>query len=318
MGNQTGNSQEPILSTIIAMVSDTSDGRYDLALLERCLQALSQQVDPPPMELLVPYPAKIQGIERLVSQYPLVKFIAVGDLKSYTSRGGSREHHDELRARGLLAAKGQILALVEDHSYPDTYWCKRMVEAHQNCFAAVGGAIENSVDRTLNWAVFFSDSGKYQNPLPAIESRIASEANVSYKRAALESIRSTWQSSFHETEVNGELRTLGEKLTLSPEAIIFQNRKNLSFSKTMKEHYIWGRSYAAIRSHVIRTKLRIIYAILSPLLPIILITRVTLTVINKNRLVDKFFLALPIIILLTISWSLGEFLGYVTLKPAGG
>jgi len=318
MGNQTGNSQEPILSTIIAMVSDTSDGRYDLALLERCLQAFSQQVDPPPMELLVPYPTRMHGIEQLVAQYPLVKFIEVGDLKSYTGRGGSREHHDELRARGLLAAKGQILALVEDHAFPDVHWCRCMVAGHPNCFAAVGGAIENGVDRPLNWAVYFSDFGKYQNPIPAGESLFASDANVSYKRSAIESIRPTWQSGFHETQVNWELRKLGEKLTLSPEAIVFQNRDNLRFTNAMKERYIWGRSYAVSRIHVMGALRRVIYTILSPLLPFIITTRMAITAFKKGRLVSKFILASPIILLLSISWSFGEFLGYVTAKPAGG
>ena len=34
----------------------------------------------------------------------------VADLRTYTGSGGSREHHDELRARGLAAA-GEVVAL---------------------------------------------------------------------------------------------------------------------------------------------------------------------------------------------------------------
>jgi len=106
------------------------------------LTSLLSQVDPPPMEILVPYPRGLQGIEHLVARYPSVKFFGVDDLRTYTGRGGSREHHDELRARGLSVARGEILALTEDHAYPDAHWCRLMVEAYPNCFAAVGGAIE--------------------------------------------------------------------------------------------------------------------------------------------------------------------------------
>ena len=46
-----------------------------------------------------------------------------------------------------------------------------MVVAHREYYAAIGGAIENGVDRPLNWAVYYSDFGRYQNPFQSGESR---------------------------------------------------------------------------------------------------------------------------------------------------
>jgi hypothetical protein len=305
-------SHKPLLSVVVVIVSDTTDSRSDASLLDSCLEALSQQVDAPPMEIIVPYHGNVSGIELIKAQYPDVVFIPANDLKIYTGQGGSREHHDELRARGLAAARGEIIGLLEDHARPDLNWCARMVEAHQQCYAAVGGAIENGIDRPLNWAVYFCDFGRYQNPLPAGESAFASDANVSYKRSALESIRSTWQEVFHETAVNWALTSRGEKLALSPEIIVYQNRGSLRLGNALKERFIWGRSYAATRGMLAGASKRAIYATLSPILPLVLLGRMTVNVLKKQRCLGVFLKALPLTAALTLSWSLGELMGYLT------
>ena len=86
--------------------------------------------------------------------------------------------------------------LLEDHARPDAHWAANVVAAHRQTHAAVGGAIENGIDRALNWAVYYCDFGKYQNPVPAGETPFASDANTTYKRAELESVRSVWGDAF--------------------------------------------------------------------------------------------------------------------------
>lgn len=299
------------LSVIVALVSDTTDQRYDLSHLSGCLKSLFDQVDAPPMEVIVPYPSVLDELSLFKNQYPEVTFLPVSDLKSYDRQGSSREHHDELRARGLLAARGKIIALVEDHARPDSHWANQMVLAHNQEFAAVGGAIENGIDRPLNWAVYFSDFGKYQNPIPNGESTFASDANVSYKRGALESIQHVWIDYFHETEVNWALNQNGEKISLSPYAIVYQHRKDLQFWHALEERYIWGRSYSMTRGKLLSTAKRLLYIFLSPILPGILVLRMTANILRKRRNVTSFIKALPITITLAIAWSLGEFRGYI-------
>lgn len=307
------NPPDPLLSVVIAIVSDTTQSQADTSLLGGCLESLALQIDAPPMEVIVPFHSCVDGIDRLRSRFPDVAFVRVDDLRTYTGQGGSREHHDELRARGLAAARGQIIGLLEDHARPDQHWCASMVEAHRQGYAAVGGAIENGVDRLVNWAVYFCDFGRYQNPVSEGESSFASDANVSYKRSALEDVRPVWQESFHETEVNWALTSRGEKLALSPNAVVYQHRSTLQLGNALKERYVWGRSYAATRSELVGTK-RIVYAALTPLLPGILLLRMTRNVVKKRRCIAAFFKALPVTVLLTVSWSWGELLGYLTSR----
>jgi hypothetical protein len=304
-------SDNPVLSVVVAIITDTTE-RPEVSHLERCLAALMRQSGAPTMEIIIPYHPFVEGIPRLRQQYSDVRFVEVTDLRTYTRRGGSREHHDELRARGLALARGTIVALIEDVGIPAPDWSARMVEAHHRPFAGVGGAIENGVDRPLNWAVYFCDFLRYQNPLPEGESTIASDANSSYKREALESIRPVWQEFFSEASVNGALRSRGEKVCLAPSVVLYQHRQGLLLKATLKERFVWGRSYAATRAGLAGTPRRVLRAALSPLLPGLILARMTLMAWKKRRTVAAFLNALPLTVALTVSWSWGELVGYVT------
>ena len=308
------DSKRPALSVVVAIVSDTTDSRCDVSHLTASLSALTRQIDPPTMEIIVPYHPRVEGIEQLKLQFSDVIFVECGDLGTDENWGGTREHHDKLRARGVAAARGEIIGLLEDHARPDPHWCARVVEAHRQEYAAVGGAIENGVDRALNWAVYFCDFGRYQNPVRAGESPFVSDANVSYKQSALEIIRPIWQESFHETAVNAALASHGKRLALSPDVIVYQYRSDLQLGSAVKERFIWGRSYAAGRSKLIGGSKRAMYAALSPLLPGMLLLRMTVNVMRKGRCMGAFWKALALTGILTAAWSLGEMVGYVTAR----
>lgn len=306
------SSDTPVLSIVVVIVSDTTDTRCDASHLAGCLEALARQQGAPATEIIVPHLPCVAGITKLTRRFPAVRFMAVDDLHTFRGPGGSREHHDELRARGLGVARGKIVGLLEDHARPDEHWCARMVEAHQQPFAAVGGAIENGIDRPLNWAVYFCDFGKYQNPVPAGESLYASDANVAYKRSTLESIQTVWQESFQETAVNWALRARGEKLALSPWAVVYQHRSDLRLIQALKERFVWGRSYAASRGQALSRGRRLMLAALAPVLPAVLLARMARNVVQKRRCVAPFARSFPLTALLTLSWSWGELIGYLT------
>jgi hypothetical protein len=304
------------LSVVVVIVSDTTDGHCDLAHLAGCLEALAAQSGAQAAEVIVPYHPAMADVSALRRRFPGVTFLACDDLKTFTGRGGSREHHDELRARGLDVARGEVVGLLEDHARPDAGWAAAMIEAHQGPCAGVGGAIENGIDRALNWAVYFCDFGKYQNPVPAGESAFASDANVSYKRSALAPIRPVWQKSFHEPAVNGALRSRGERLALAPRAVVYQHRSDLRLAPAVKERFIWGRSFAAARGKGLGAR-RLVYAAASPVLPAVLLLRMTATALKRRRRLGAFVRALPLTLLLTAGWAAGELVGYLT-GAAGG
>lgn len=308
---------EPVLSVVVAIVCDTIRTHSDATYLEASLEALSGQVDAPPMEIVVPYHPYIRGIDKVRERFPDVTFFLIDDLKEYKVNGSGREHHDEMRSRGLAVTRGSIVAILEDHGLPDPHWCANIVKAHGRSFSGVGGAIENAVDRPLNWAVYFSDFGRYQNPVPAGETQMISDANSSYKQAALQAVRPAWQSMFNQVEVNGAIKARGGKLGIFPDIVVYQNRKGLGLKEALAERFVWGRSFASSRCRWISGVSRLLHVCLSPVLPAALVARMGLDVVKKGRLAGKFLKASPLIVLLSLSWSGGELAGYLTGSTRG-
>lgn len=306
------DAQPPQLSVVVAIVSDTTDPHVDVANLVGCLEAIAQQVDPPRMEVVVSHLPDVEGLEALKTRYPSVIFLPVTDARGPLETGGGREHHDVLRARAMAISRGDLIALIEDHARPDPHWCANIVKAHEDSYAGIGGAMDNMVERPLNWAVYFCDYGKYQNPLPEGEAQFASDSNVSFKRAALDKVRHTWAQAFREVIVNSELMGLGEKIALRRDILVIQCRTGLRFWPALRERYVWGRSYSATRNATLGRPKRLLLASLSPILPFVLTVRLARTAVERRRYLGKFFVALPLIVILLASWSIGEGLGYIT------
>ena len=304
----------PALSVVIAIVSDTTDRPHTRHLLG-CLEAVTRQTDPTTVELVVPYTEEeeTEGIDDVRAQFPDVTLVPVTGLVCGTF--GSREHHDVLRARGLLAARGELLALLEDHARPADDFCASVIAAHEGRRAAIGGAIDNDVDRLLNWAVYFCDFGRYQNPVPAGPTWFASDANVSYPRAMLFAITPTWQDSFREVIVNGTLRSQGRDIILDPTIVVYQHRQGLGLGAALAERFVWGRSYAGTRNSELSVGTRVLRALMTPILPVVLVAWATRTALARRRRLAPFLRSLPLFAVLQLSWSVGEGIGYILGVP---
>lgn len=299
----------PRLSVVVALIS----GRPEH--LETCLTALTQQADPPAMEIVVPCDKRVGDVSRFRARFPAVHFIPSAEKSAGGNSDWSREHHDELRALGLQHARGEIVALTEDHCKVGERWCATLVREHAASHAAIGGAIENGTDRLLNWALYFCDFGRYQNPIRRGPATYVSDCNISYKRTALENVAAMWKEAYHEASINWALQKQGETLWLCPEMVVWQQREKMSLTAALRERYVWGRSYAGTRVAESEPGKRLFYAAFSFLLPALLLARMGANVLRKRRHVTRFVLAFPYAILLTVAWSVGEFIGYVTGRP---
>jgi hypothetical protein len=305
----------PVLSVVVTVVSDTSQ-QADLQHLERCLESLRKQVDSPSREILVTCETGLPGIDSLRERFPEVEFLELGELRQDRSRP-TREHHDILRGIGLRKARGSIIASLEDYDRPAPDWCAQIVKEHSQPHAAIGGAVENGIDRALNWAVYFCDFGRYQNPVPRGPARSLSDANVSYKRAALESVSGVWANAYNEILIHAALHARGETIYISPDVIVYQHRLDLRLGPALTERYVWGRSYGAVRLVGCAWWQRAAFALLFPLLPLVLLRRQAAEVFRSGRNRGAFLRALPITMLLDLFWSWGEFVGAVTGRPVG-
>jgi hypothetical protein len=300
--------EEPELSIVIAIIAGGSEP------CANCLAALMTAGEQHHVEYIVPYDYRLPDVGDLSRKFPRVDFIDARVAVPPRSEWLSREHHDILRAIGLSHARGRIVALLEDHEIPSDDWIAATIDAHRSNVSAVGGAVENGVDRILNWAVYYCDFGRFQNPVDEGQVEFLSDTNVSYKREVLHSVKSLWAHAYHETSVNWELRRRGETLRLNPRMVVHQQRSTLRLPQALRERYVWGRSFAGTRATEVSSLKRITFAAFSFLLPLLLTSRILMRGLGKRRHLVKLLTSLPLVFLLEVIWSVGEFVGYATKR----
>jgi hypothetical protein len=303
----------PKLSVVVTLVSGKPD---DLA---NCLRSLRDQEDAPSLEILVPYDDPCSDVARLSNSYPNVRFLHAEDGLDFAAAraSGSHEPFDALRTIGLNAARGRYVALTEDHATLARRWCRTLVDLLEERpdVGAVGAAIECGSKRILNRAICYCDFGRYQNPLPEGPAAFVSDCNVVYRGKALAEIRSVWENGFHEFPAHHALVERGWPIWLTPRATAWQNRVEMTLGEALKERYIWGRAFAGIRFDDRSVGQRLIYAGLTPALPVLLTLRLIHRALSGTNRLREFLPALPYIALLTSFWAAGEFVGYLTGQP---
>ena len=299
---------QPDLSVVVTVVEGEP-------ALTRCLEALSQQDRAPSMEILVPYDDTVPEVVRLVERFPAVRFLDLGSISTgITQRSAFTDHrlYDIRRARGLRAATGKLVAILEDRGRPRADWARAMVDLHERtACAAIGGAIENGAGGLWRWAVFFCDFGRFQAPLADDNPEYLSDTNICYKRAALEATQELWRDRYQEPRVHWALRRQGMKLLLSDRPVTIQERGAVGIVPLLQERVHWARLFGQIRGREISRARCLLLAAATPLLPLLLFVRSLKRQIGKRRNVWEFSAAAPITVVLLHFWSLGEFLGYL-------
>jgi hypothetical protein len=153
------------------------------------------------------------------------------------------------RAAAVRAAAAPIVALVEDHSFPEPEWAAALLAAHEGPWAAVGPVIGNANPATaLSWANLFINYGPWVPPRPAGVARDLPGHNSSYKRARLLAYGAHLERAMErETLLHADLCTRGDQLYLEPRART--NHVNVSrWTSTVVDQYYGGRVFAGTRA----------------------------------------------------------------------
>jgi hypothetical protein len=147
-----------------------------------------------------------------------------------------------------------------------------------------------------------------------MQSPYASDANLAYRRAALDAVRDAWNEIYHEPVVHFAMADQGYEVWLVPGATVSQSRTGLSWKEALRERYVWGRSFAGTRVQHISFAKRMVYAGLSPVLPLLITSRIT-RVARERGGFSRLLPAMPTVLLLTTVWAIGEAIGYLSGKP---
>ncbi len=166
----TSKHMPPPLSVVIATTQAWPE-------IRGCLDSLYAQASEMGAEIIVA-DGNGRGLPDTESRYPQVRWLKALGATVF-----------QLRALGMAAAKGDIVAVTEDHCRVTPGWCRQILRAHHEWPAAavIGGAVENGATEHLgDWANFFIANGAFLLPIPTGEREdVTGQANISYKRGFL-------------------------------------------------------------------------------------------------------------------------------------
>jgi hypothetical protein len=273
--------------------------------LHRCLTALREQEGAAPFKIVVRHDPALTGLEAVARRHHGVEIGWNPDVRTPL----------ELAAAALRACAADVLLLTEDHCIPSRTWVRSMVAARRHDRAAVGGRVEIRPGASaVNWAFYFVDFFRYASPVREGPSPTLTVCNVAYDRERLEAVREVWSKRFEEPAVHDALRARFGALWLTPDSEVAM-RRTVSFGKAVRERYSFGRIFGHTRGERLSSGRRLLYAILAPALPMLLIGRMSGKALQSPRLARSFLRGLPPLIVMVLAWSLGEWLGYVTGRP---
>lgn len=283
--------------------------------LSRCLEALTRQEGGPSMEVIIPYDDTVAEVGKLAEKFPQFIFMNLGKIAADDAPLNpftEHEYFDRRRSAGLAAAKGRLIAMLEDRGAPAPDWAKLMVEeADRTGAAVIGGAVVNVAPGTINKALFYCDYGRYSPPFEEKEAEYLTDINLCYSRKALEETRSVWGERYLEASVHWTLRDNGGLLLLSPKPTVLHERGKAPLSRIISERLHWGRIYGITRAARWTKGRALVAAAASVVLPLLLLVRHTKAMSEKGVKGGEIAKTVPGMMVVLPFWCLGEAMGYI-------
>ena len=219
----------------------------------------------------------------------------------------------EARVVGIRAATAPVVALTEDHSFPEPGWAAALIARHREAWAAVGPAFLNGNPQTLvSWTNLLIEYGPWVDPVePGPRDHIPPH-NSSYKRDLLLAYGERLSGLVEaETVLQWDLRAQGLQLYLESAAKTRHfNVSRLPVSLSLRFNV--GRMFAAARARRWPVRKRIVYAVASPLIPWVRFGR-SLPVVwrcERARMLSPGLL--PVLFLGFVVDGFGELIGYAS------
>lgn len=214
-------------------------------------------------------------------------------------------------AAGVRAARALIVALAEDHSFPEPEWAEHLLERHRGPWAVVGPVLKNAnPENTVSDADFLIAYAMWSHPRPHGPADYLPGHNSSYKREVLLALGDDLEHYMNaEYVLHAHLRQKGERLYLEPQAVT--SHTNFSrWSSYLPMHVNAGRSFAASRARDWSLPKRALYIAASPLIPLVRLKRVLAQSHASSYPVGAIVRCIPALFSGLVFSALGEALGY--------
>jgi hypothetical protein len=214
-------------------------------------------------------------------------------------------------AAGIRQAHASIIALTQDHAFPDTKWAELLIAAHEKGWAAVGLKMSNGNPSTMiSQADFYISYGEWAHPASSGKVRHLPGHNSSYKRDVLLKYESELEDLMEaESVFHRRLNAQGYELML--EAGTYTRHLNhAKWAGWIPKRYYQGRQFASTWAKSWSWSHKLLFIALSPLIPWVRLWRVQKHV-RRGQTPGFFICLLPALIAGLLAEGCGHFIGYV-------
>jgi glycosyltransferase involved in cell wall biosynthesis len=273
------------------------------AFLGRCLDSLCEQALAHGAEVIVVDRCGDEVADRIERDHPFVTPIRAGG-------AGRRPSVPELRAMGVERARGDIVAIIEEHCVAPPHWIETILNSFREGDAAIGGPIlDHGYARNRDWVVYFSEYHNYLPPWPAGERMALNGANVAYRRDAVLRHREVLGKGYWEVELHPLLAREGAFRAV-PEMGVHHTGP-FDYGYYLRQRYLLSRVWGGMQRGKVGTARRLAYLVTAPALPFLLLARVARRVRQSGRYGREFRRAAPLLIPVFVVYVWGESTGYL-------
>ncbi len=285
---------QPDLSVIIASCVGPP-------FITRCLESLDAQRDRGMLEFIVIDRAGGEVADNIERRFPWVTLI----------RRQPGESVPDLRRCGIEQATAKYVAIIEEHCTAAPNWIATILESIQDNPAAIGGVVaDNDYPRLMDWAVYFTEYNGYMPPIQRGRTWDVCAANCVYRRDLLLENLPAKGSGYWEAGLNAALLQKGEEFTGDPDLVVHHTGP-FGLFYYLGQRFLFSRAFAGTRREHKSMGYRLVYLVAAPLLVPLLWARMASRVWSKKHRVSKFALVTPLMIPITITYVLGEWVGFL-------
>lgn len=209
------------------------------ATIRECITEILK-LDYPDFEVVVVNDGSKDNLTEIVKEFPV-------RLISTPNRGLS-----QARNTGMLNARGEIIAYIDDDAYPDRHWLKYLAYAYRNTEHGCIGGPNIAPDNDGPWATAVANAPG--GPVHVLVSDEIAEhvpgCNMSFRREALMKIGGfdpVYTNAGDDVDVCWRIQDAGYTIGFHPSAVVWHHRRN-SLKAYWKQQKGYGKAEALLEA----------------------------------------------------------------------
>jgi hypothetical protein len=216
----------------------------------------------------------------------------------------------------VLAAEAPFVFIAETHAYPDPDLAEKIVGGLSEEWSVVVPGFRNAnPGSAVSWAGFLSDYGAWAASLDAGETQRAPSHDVAFHRSVLLEFGDRLENALtFGDEMHVTLMARGQRTYFDPSAGI-QHVNIDGFKSFVRERYLTGVLIGDYRRARWGMARRVAYALGSPLIPIVVLSRIQKGIREVGRRESLPMGTMPALVLGVILKAAGEMRGYLLGAP---